>query len=55
MKPHFSCGRGSHDRLALGGIVADYVSLTYLFAALGVATMLVGLSLFRQPAVAELA
>jgi len=41
--------------IALGGIVADYVSLTYLFAALGVAMMLVGLSLFRQPAVAELA
>jgi len=41
--------------IALGGIVADYVSLTYIFAAMGVAMALVGLSLFKQPAVAELA
>jgi len=41
--------------IALGGFAADYISLTTLFAAMGAAMALVGLSLFRQPAVAELA
>ncbi len=41
--------------IALGGFAADYVSLTAIFAAMGMAMALIGLSLFRQPAVAELA
>jgi DHA3 family macrolide efflux protein-like MFS transporter len=41
--------------IALGGFAADYISLTALFAAMGGAMALVGFSLFRQPAVAELA
>lgn len=40
--------------IALGGVIADYVPLSTILIVMGVAMALIGVSLFRQPAVVEL-
>lgn len=40
--------------IALGGIIADYVSLTSILIVMGIAMALIGISLFRQSAISEL-